>query len=973
MSPVASRTRGVASGLARLGLDEGQETVLRRAGLWTDEPNWTALEALSASPALQRSIAALDRLSDSRRDEVRALLRDDEALRRIGVVTGVSDAFAGLLAQDVALLPILLGDLAAHSREEAAAEVRAALREADDPSTGLARGQRRGLLRIAARDLLDLASFEDVLAELSDLADAVLEVGLDVACAQVGVDVPLLVVAMGKLGGGELNYVSDVDVVFVADDARAAGRVATTLLRLVGGSSPIGRAYELDANLRPEGRDGPLVRSLDAYRSYYERWAATWEFQALLKARPVAGGADLGQEFAAFVETTVWPERRAPGAVAELQQLKTVVEESSDVRRAGGREVKLAPGGLRDIEFSVQLLQLVHGRHDPMLRVRGTLPALRALADGGYVDDDDADMFGDAYRLLRRVEHGLQLRALRRTHQLPEEVEARTRLARSLGYTDDVEAPALERFDDELRRVRADVRTLHEKLYYRPLLGRFAEVGASGTVAADAGGRFDEDEARERLGALGFADPRTATRALHDLAGGLSRRARTLRTVLPAMLPALSASPDPDGGLAALRSLADRLESSPTFLATVRDHPPVAELLATVLGRSPLVGRWLEREPEVLALLRDDAALGVRREVEDFRRLTDGLLRRGLDPDAMADAVRRLARREQARTAIRALAGFADPADVAVELSGLAEACLDAAVTVCTPPDVRLAAVGLGKLGGGELSFGADLDVMLVFEPADVRPQALDAAERLVAFLSGPTREGRAYELDLALRPEGRDGPLVRSLQSYRTYYERWADAWEFQALTQVRPVAGDRATGRAFVDVLGDLVYPGQMPEGRLDALRRVKQRVESERRGPVVPRRGGPRPVDLKLDAGGMIDVEWTLQLLQLVHAPTHPKMRRRGTFAALQAAEEEGVLGGADVATLREGYTLLVALRQALYLSGLRRRNLLPTDDREVARVAHLLGREPDAGALRGEVAERMGAMRAIHERVFADPGA
>ena len=905
---------------------------LRRAGVWPEgrEPDWSVLDRLAASPWLQATVQALDRLAD--RAGVKGLRGDPVALHRFATVTGVSDALGDLLARDAGAMAVLRGDLQPHDRTRVVADARDAVAAEGAVTVGLARAQRRGVLRVAARDLLGMADFDGVVHELSDLADGILQVGLEAAHAEVGVDEPLVVVAMGKLGGVELNYVSDVDVVFVArDDPAAAGRVAAALLHLVGGISRYGRPYELDANLRPEGRDGPLVRSLDAFRSYYDRWAATWEFQALLKARPIAGDEELARAFTDFVAPTVWPERRPSGAIGELQQLKGVVEGSRSVLGAGDREVKLAPGGLRDIEFSVQLLQLVHGRQDPALRTRTTLEALDALARGGYVDEDDAATFADAYRFLRGVEHRLQLRALRRTHRLPADLAGRTRLARGLGYADDAQAPAVKRFDDDLRRVRAEVRTLHEKLYYRPLLDRFAEVGIAGTVSTDARGRLDETEARSRLAALGFARPQAATRALDDLVGGLSRRARTLRAVLPAMLPALAAAPDPDGGLAALRSLAERLEASPTFLAAVRDRPPVAELLATVLGRSPLVGRWLERQPEVLALLRDDEALSVRREVADFRRLTDGLLRRGLDVDEAADGVRRLARREQARTAIRALAGFADPGDVAVELSGLAEACLEAAVTVCTPAGVRLAVVGLGKLGGSELAFGSDLDVMLVFEPADARDEALDAGEALIRFLSGPTREGHAYELDLGLRPEGRDGPIVRSLQSYRIYYERWADAWEFQALTQARPVAGDRATGRAFVDVLGDLVYPARLPEGRVEALRAVKRRVESERRAPVAPRRGGARPVNLKLDPGGMIDVEWTVQLLQLVHGAAQPRLRRRGTAAALLACADAGVLCEGDARTLWDAYELLTALRQALYLSGLRRRDLLPADAR------------------------------------------
>jgi len=984
-----------AARLARLGLGADALGPLERLGLDV-EGDAALVAALAAGADPARALAAFERMAE-RAEPCWAALRararrlaaagggtasGPDPVRRGALLAGVSDALADLMVTDPGLLAVLTSRLA--SQDTAAMRVHAAraLRGAPDPARALARAQRRGLARIAARDLTGAADTMTVARELSELAEGVLAAALDRARATAGTDAPLAVLAMGKLGGGELNYVSDVDVLFVAgDDVTGATRVAAALLRLCGTVTPEGRAYEVDANLRPEGRDGPLVRSLDGYRAYYDRWASAWEAQALLKARPIAGDAALGEEFVAAVAPFVWPDRREAAAITELQRLKGVVEQSPRVRRAGEREMKLAPGGLRDIEFSVQLLQLVHGRHDPSLRLRGTLPALRALADGGYVGEQDAALFSRAYAFLRAIEHRLQLRGLRRTHALPADPAARDRLARAMEYRNGPDASAVEQLDAELRRVRGQVREVHQKLFYRPLLGRFAELGRDEVVAADGTGHLDRDAVRDRLVALGFDQPDAAVRALDALAGGGGRRARLLRTLLPALLPALAATPSPDAGLAALRSLAERLDASPTFQNALRDRPPVAELLATVLGRSPLVGRWLERQPEVLGVLADDDALGARREHDEYRRMAEGLARRhhrapGADPrhpadgaDArqdeaqVGDALRRLARRELARTAVRELSGRADVADVAVELSGLAEACLEVAIATVRPAGVDLAVVGMGKLGGRELAYGSDLDVLFLYEPAEARTDALRAVERLLRLLSGPTAEGRAFVVDPGLRPEGRDGPLARTLESYRIYYERWAAPWELQALTQARHVAGDRALGRAFVDVLSGLVYPPQPLDDRLDAVRAMKRRVEEER-----PRAAG---IDVKLSPGGLADIEWTVQLLQLAHGGSHPALRRRGTFAALSACESEGLLDAEDAAVLRVGALLCVGLRHAGFLAGLRDPNAVPSGQ-DLERVAGLVPEGADGGAALREILEAtMARVREVHQRVFYAP--
>jgi [glutamine synthetase] adenylyltransferase / [glutamine synthetase]-adenylyl-L-tyrosine phosphorylase len=686
----------------------------------------------------------------------------------------------------------------------------------------------------------------------------------------------------------------------------------------------------------------------------------------------------------------VWPDRLDAERVAEIQKMKEVVERSKPVQRDGSRQLKLAPGGLRDIEFAVQLLQLVHGRHDPQLRSPNTLEALGALAERGYVDEGDAQLFSDAYQFLRTVEHRIQLVRLRRSHTVPEADLDRQRIARSVGFRDIRAASALVQFDREYQRVQGYVRRLHEKLFYRPLLERFAEVGSAEQLAT-RDGKLDEAAARERLSALGFTDPKSAMGHLDALASGVSRRARLFRTLLPAVLPTLAVAPDPDGGLAAFRSLADRLGESPSFLRTLRDNPPVGELLARVLGASRVVGSWLERQPEVFSALADLPKLQQQLDAEEYRRLGSGLQRRGDDVERAGDSLRRMKRREVARIAVRDIGGYTDPVGVGVELTGVAEMCLEAAVALLVDDGVRFSVIAMGKLGGRELGYASDLDVLLVYEPKTARELATTSAERLLTLLSGITPEGQAFHVDLGLRPEGKDGPLVRTIDSYRQYYERWAEPWEFQALTLARPVAGDLELGQSFLEMAHEHVYPPTASAARLQAVRQMKARVERERAGgagvdrqrrtrPTAgarPGRGRPDQVrpgqqtDLKLGEGGLSDVEWTAQLLQLQHGGQRPGLRMPGTLPALTALEDEELLSPRDAQWLREGWMLLTRLRNALYLMGERDSSHFPQSPLKQERLARMLGYDtPGLQALNEDLSRALRRVRKVHEQAFYD---
>lgn len=791
-----------------------------------------------------------------------------------------------------------------------------------DPGRDLRRWKRRELLRIAGRDLLGVADLPTVGRELAALADVCLGAALELAAP----DTPMVVVGMGKLGGRELNYASDVDVLFVHDgDPGAADRAARALLAIMSAPTEAGIVFRTDADLRPEGRSGPLSRSLDAFASYYERWAQTWELQALIKARPVAGDGDLGRRFVELVEPFVWPEALDPDAVREIRAMKARSEDL--VRRKGldERELKRGRGGIRDIEFAVQLLQLVHGRVDATVRSANTLEALGQLAGSGYVDRDDARRLDGAYRHLRVVEHRLQLHDEQQTHTLPADVAARTRLARVLGYRDRGGESALEQFEGAHRRHQGIVRSIHEQLFFAPLLETLAGTGPLSAEAAE-----------ERLAAFGFRDADRTRAALRELTRGLTRRSRLMQQLLPVILGWLSAAPDPDLGLLQLRRLAEGAARSAALARTFRESPVAAERVCHLLGSSRLVGEALRREPEFVDALAGGPALDERSREE--------LVEEGLETlewrpgvEERRQGLRRFKRRHLLRIAARDLLGLADVASTEAELSALADACVEAALRSLEPP-LPFAVIGMGRFGGGELSYASDIDVLFVFEgdgPSDFHA-AEATATALMHEIGATTTEGQTFRIDADLRPEGKQGPLARSLDSYRAYYERYALTWEFQALVKARPVAGDPSLQARFAELVEPFVYRDPFPEEAVREVRRMKARIERERIPP-----GEDPQFHLKLGRGSLSDVEFTVQLLQLVHGAAYPEVRVGPTVEALGALTRAGLLDPDDARVLEESYRFCERARNLRYLLTGRPGDSLPAETEVAERLGRMLG--------------------------------
>jgi glutamate-ammonia-ligase adenylyltransferase len=943
------------------------------------------LDALGAVADPDLALRSLVRLVEAQKPAVRQSLLDTlvsaKPLRdRLLGVFGASEALGDHLSRHPsdwkALVTYEAADL--HPGVE---EFERGLADANDPVT-LRIAYRRCLLSIAARDVCGTTDVAETAAELADLATATLRAALAIARTAAPGDAALCrlaVIAMGKCGGHELNYVSDVDVIFVgepAEDAdeskamQAATRLASHLMRICSETTVEGTIWPVDANLRPEGRNGPLVRTLSSHLAYYQRWAKTWEFQALLKARAVAGDPALGEEYIEAVSPLVWQAAERENFVADVQKMRRRVVDNIPVAEVE-RELKLGPGGLRDVEFAVQLLQLVHGRGDATLHSGSTLDALRALAAGGYVGRADAAQMDSAYRFLRAMEHRIQLYRLRRTHLVPEDEADLRRIGRSLGLRTD---PVAE-LNREWKRHASVVRRLHEKLFYRPLLDAVAQLTPGET-------RLSPEAARQRLEALGYADPGAALRHLEALSSGVTRKAAIQRTLLPVLLGWFADSADPDAGLLGFRKVSDALGKTPWYLRLLRDEGAAAENLARVLSAGRLAPDLLLRAPEAVALLGDPEGLNLRGRDHLEQEILAAVGRADTAQAAVA-AARGVRRRELFRTAAADLIGSygtedspaeADPGSL-VDRVGNAVTDLNAATLAGalraavrehwgdTLP-TRFAVIGMGRFGGHEQSYGSDADVLFVHEPREGvdEQEAARAANTVVTemrrLLQVPTTDPPLL-IDADLRPEGKSGPLVRTLASYEAYYHRWALVWESQALLRAEPMTGDMELGRRFVDLVDPLRYPAEgLGDDAVREIRRLKARMESER----LPRGADPT-LHTKLGRGGLSDVEWTVQLFQMRHGWAEPGLRTTRTREALAAAHAAGLIATEDAQILDEAWVLATRVRNGVMLVRGRAGDTFPSDGRELGAVGRYLGYGP------GHVGDMLDDYRRITRRARA----
>ncbi len=948
--------KATLSELARLGF---AELAIAKLRLEEFTPEMIPHFAACADP--DQALRFLSQLRERAPELIAQALSVPDAASRLIRVLGASAGVGDFFRRRPEQLDCLANPLTAlPSFEAIRAELGTAVDEAlstgDDNEhavVALRVRYRRILARIAAFDLEqeDQLGGVGAIAEcLADLAGATLDVALSLARATApfpAADVEatqLSILGMGKAGAHELNYLSDVDVIYIAEagagsSSDRAVEIGTWLAvhvgRIIQSPDIEPELWELDANLRPEGKDGALVRTLDSHTAYYERWAKGWEFQAMIKARPIAGDLELGTRFVEAVSPLVWSSASRENFVGSVQRMRERVTEHipPDERDV---QLKLGRGGLRDIEFTIQLLQLVHGQTDEGVRQTGTLPALAALAERGYIGRDEAARFGEDYRFLRLLEHRIQLSRLQRTHLMPRDENALRVLARSSGL-----ATTASELGERWRAVKTEVRTLHERLFYRPLLSAVAALPEEGFA-------LTSEQAAARLSAIGFRDSAGALRHIGALTSGLSRRATIQRNLLPVLLQWFAEGADPDRGLLVFRRLSDALGESHWFLRMLRDSSGAGHRLTQLLSGSKFVGDLFERIPEAVAWLESDAELVPRTLTvleEEGRSIAK---RHAADPQAAALAVRTARRREILRVAVASVLGLITVEELGRALADVMTATVRAALTIARarvgkeqPKGMEFAVIGMGRFGGRELGFGSDADVMYVYRaPEGKGEEAQKAAERIVTELGQLTEDLQfPLDLDIGLRPEGKTGAVARSLDSYRAYYERWSLTWEAQALLRARAVAGDDTLARDFELLADEVRYPTALSKADVREVRRIKARVEAER----LPQAAEPLR-HLKLGRGSLSDIEWLAQLLQLQNAATIEGLRTTSTLEALAVAQEAELLSASDVRRLRDAWLFASRTRSAMTLWTSKTSDVLPRDRDQLDGVARLMGYPP-----------------------------
>ncbi|MEV5649427.1 bifunctional [glutamine synthetase] adenylyltransferase/[glutamine synthetase]-adenylyl-L-tyrosine phosphorylase [Nocardia sp. NPDC052254] len=970
--------RPAVPGAGRLGLLEPTAAASLRELAWDNVDSVALLWALSRSPDADLALLTLVRLREALGSDWAALdsaLRTETSLRgRLFALIGSSSAFADHLVADPGAWPLLRRELP--TTAEILADLLDAVGAVPEPDGGamLHRAAHSGpeviaLLRKRYRDQLmvlaghDLAAtvenepvlpYQQVGRHLTDLADAALTAALSVAVARVCPDEPvpvrLAVVAMGKCGARELNYVSDVDVVFVAEPAdTTATRLAAEMMGVAGNAF-----FDVDAALRPEGKAGALVRTLESHVTYYKRWARTWEFQALLKNRPCTGDLELGAQYSAELMPMVWSASERPDFVTDVQAMRRRVEDlvPEDLRE---RELKLGHGSLRDVEFAVQLLQLVHGKADESLHTQGTVEALTALAARGYVGRDDAANLTASYEFLRLLEHRLQLQRLKRTHTLPapDDEEGMRWLARAAHMRPDGRQDAVGVLRSEIKRNALRVRRLHAKLFYRPLLESVARLDAAAL-------RLSPEAAVRQLAALGYAAPENALGHLKALTGEVGRKGRIQALLLPTLLEWLGDTPNPDAGLLAYRRVSEGLDDQIWFLRELRDEGAIAQRLMIVLGSSAYLPDLLINAPETIRMFADgpDGPLLLSPKAEDVRTSILAGAARYEDPRRAIATARSLRRHELARIASADVLGMLEVPRVCRALSSVWVAVLEAALQAVirawetehrTAAPADFAVIGMGRLGGMELGYGSDADVLFVCDPRPGADEtvavkwAIGVAEQVQRLLGAPSTDP-PLQVDAGLRPEGRNGALVRTLAAYRAYYQQWAQPWEVQALLRAHQVAGDQELGVRFLHSIDPVRYPkGGVSEESVREIRRIKARVDSER----LPRGANPA-THTKLGRGGLADIEWTVQLLQLQHAHEIADLHNTSTLECLAVVERDKLLDAEDVELLRDAWLTATKARNALVLVRGKPADQLPGPGPLLSAVARVAGWPTDDGS-------------------------
>jgi glutamate-ammonia-ligase adenylyltransferase len=986
-----ARSSSPLAGLAKLGFTDLERTISKLDELvaLVGDVGRSALASISKAAYPDQALEWLIRFSRENKNQIRKILSKEDSALRLCKLLGASSA----LAEFVQLNPVTLKDFEKDqfplSKDQYVQILLASVADErlTSPSrvTSLRKAYRHELLKIAIYDINSsdaTAVLQSVALALADIAGAALEAGLMIARRELIESndfgsfsetevqgTSLAVIGMGKGGAGELNYISDVDVIFVAettdpdlDNSRMleiATKLATRMMRAMDSTNSEPALWQVDANLRPEGKAGALVRTLESHLSYYSRWAENWEFQALLKARPMAGNAELGAAYFEAINPLVWQSTQRENFVESVQKMRERVSGNIPANELD-RQIKLGPGGLRDIEFSIQLLQLVHGRNDDSVRAADSLTAIQELSAGGYIGRSEAKEFAHHYKFLRVLEHRIQMSKMRRTHLMPEGELERRAIARSIDVGNTAEDLVAQ-----WQEVKIQVRALHQRIFYKPLL---SAVSKSNTELG-----LSSEQAEDRLLAIGYLNPEGALQHIKALTSGLSRRAQIQKQLLPVLLQWFSEGTDADSALLAFRRLSESLGDSHWYLRMLRDSSGAAERLSVALSNSRLATALLELIPEGAAWFESPALLSPQGR-SDLEEQSQSLASRQENLDEYAKSIRHIRRRETLRLALGAVVGELDLDGLSKGLTDLSEwylgtltSAIIQSVEQDSDIDISFGIVAMGRFGGAELGFGSDADLMFVYQnnPEVEADELQKLAERIISELNRLVVDPQLqFEIDMDLRPEGKNGAIARSIDSYRAYYSRWGDIWENQALLRARIIFGSEELTTEFNQVIDKYRFPETLPTKSIIEIRRIKARIENER----LPQGADPKR-HLKLGRGSLSDIEWLVQLLQLKHGNLFPSIRTAKTLDALKALVESDLITEADAKVLKDAWVLTSRIRSSGVLWSNKVIDVLSNDRRQLEGMARILEYpRGSASALEEDYLAHTRRSRQVFERLF-----
>ncbi len=941
------------------------------------------------APDERLALAFSLRLADDYADDLRAILADRAATTDLAFCLGSSELIGTELLSFGANWKAEFERARGESCDSLVASIKFERRDFSDrrnAAAALGVFKRRMFLRIAIADLLDRLSVMETARAMSALADECIRAALDTAQHLLGDRARAIgkfcVLAMGKLGAEELNLSSDIDLVYLheatADSTalEAAARLAEITTELLAAE-----CFRIDMRLRPGGRAAPLLTTVDGAVGFYQALGQTWERAALLRARPVAGTLQVGEELLNELAPFIYRRYLDFDTLRQLRAMKRQIEAELRDPAMVERNIKLGRGGIRELEFIVQALTLIYGGRDPRLRTRRTLDALERFDSFGYMPGDRARRLAEAYLFLRDVEHKLQTVAGLQTHALPSNPSAMRALAARLGVGKDYDAIA--RLLSQLNEHRDFVATQ----FRQTLTGGEEEFAASAShEARDAwDAAMTPGHSQPLLASLGFDRPKESAQHLRALARepehvhASPRRRELIEELGPLLLDEIRTLPDPDLALLNLSDFIAAVGARTSFLALLQQHPATRRILLRLFASSAYLSTIFIRHPDMLdTLVRSDIARP-RRAANELARDVNELVAASTDFESKLDALRFFRHQEFLRIAIADLAGDLTLGEVQQELTLLAAAVLNESIVLARadvasrfeiPPSLRMCVIAMGRLGASEMSYNSDLDLIFVYDDrvdttGASRVIASRIVQKLIAVLESRTREGYAYKLDLRLRPSGNAGPLVTSLAGFREYHRESSAVWERQALVRARVVAGDVELGREVETAREEFVFGRKLARREVKEIHTMRMRMEREIGAEDKHR------LNIKQGPGGLVDLEFLTQMLVLRYGHRDSALRLHGTAAMLAALESAGVVARDDAAVLRDGYHFLSLLENRLRIDSDQPAWALPTSTDALRPLARRMGLEQadGASAMLKELAARRTAIRLMFEHYFA----